>query len=218
VSAQSTAPAPASVVVVGAGPHAKVIVALLASAGVKVEACYDDVQARIGTSLLGAPVRGPIASVLDARLPAILAVGDNAARERLADALGERGLAFATAVHPTAFVHESVTIGPGSVIFAGAVVQPDARIGAHVIVNTSASVDHDCVLEDFVHLAPGVHLAGTVTVERGAFLGVGTVAIPGRRIGARAVCGAGAVVVRDVAAGAKAVGVPARALARVKED
>src|SRR5262249_58040314 len=111
---------------------------------------------------------------------------------------------------PTAWVHPSVTIGAGTVIFAGAVIQPDATIGAHVIVNTRASIDHDCVLGDFVHVAPGVGLAGNVTLEEGAFLGIGAAAVPGSRVGAWATVGAGGVVIQPIAAGVTAVGVPAR--------
>ena len=62
----------------------------------------------------------------------------------------------------------------GSVIFAGAVVQPGTTLGRHAILNTGCSVDHDCLLGDHVHLCPGTHLAGTVRVGAGTMLGAGT--------------------------------------------
>jgi acetyltransferase-like isoleucine patch superfamily enzyme len=80
-------------------------------------------------------------------------------------------------------------------------------------VNTAASLDHDCVLGAFAHVAPGTHLAGSVVVGDGAFLGVGVSVIPGRRIGAWATVGAGAAVIHDVADRVTVVGVPARPLA-----
>lgn len=56
---------------------------------------------------------------------------------------------------------------PGSVVNAG------ARVGDHVILNTCSSVDHDCIVEDFVHVSPGAHLAGNVTVKEGCHVGTG---------------------------------------------
>jgi len=96
------------------------------------------------------------------------------------------------------------------VVFAGAVIQPDAAIGGHAIVNTAASIDHDCVLGDFVHVAPGVRLAGSVVLGEGAMLGIGTVAIPGARVGAWSVVGAGAAILGELPANVVAIGTPAR--------
>lgn len=197
------------IALVGAGGHAKVVVATLRAAGRAVTACYDDDQARWASDVLGAPVRGPITSLAgDADASSVvIAIGSNEARRRWA---GDLAVSWAdAAVHPRACVDETARLGPGSVVFAGAVVQPDARIGAHVIVNTCASVDHDCRIGDFAHLAPGCRLAGGVEIGEGAFLGIGAVAIPGVRIGAWARVGAGAVVIRDVEPGATVVGVPA---------
>src|SRR5262245_10113907 len=127
--------------VFGAGGHAKVVIATLTAAGHDVVAVWDDDAARWGGTCLGVPIRGATAAADD--LPTILAIGDNRARARLASAMTRRWM---TVIHPTAHVHPSVTLGPGTVVFAGAIVQPDARLGAHVIVNTAATVDHDCVL------------------------------------------------------------------------
>jgi sugar O-acyltransferase (sialic acid O-acetyltransferase NeuD family) len=195
--------------ILGAGGHAKVVIATARAAGhVDVEV-YDDDPARVGTTLLAARVVGPLAAVLDdPDRDAVLAIGDNAARHRLGS-LARCHLV--TLVHPTAHVHETVTLGAGTVVFAGAVIQPDTRLGTNVIVNTSASIDHDCILGDAVHVAPGTHLAGNVTLGDGVLLGVGTSVIPGRRIGAWTTVGAGAAVTSDLPAHVTAVGVPARA-------
>ena len=205
------------VVVVGAGGHAKVVVATLQALGVGVRVALDDDESLWGGSLLGVPVAGPISTLADLDgHRVVLALGDNRTRQRLAARLesAHPGLRWAIAVHPSAVVHPSAQIGPGGVVFAGAVVQPDALIGAHAIVNTGATVDHDCRLGDFVHLAPGSHLAGGVVLDGGAFVGMGAVVLPHRRVGAWATVGAGGVVVEDVADGVTVAGVPARALAR----
>ena len=193
------------VAVLGAGGHAKVVIATLRSAGVPVTAVFDDDPATWGHQVLGVPVRGAMS---EAAGRAVIAVGSNLARARIAASLPS--LEWATAVHASAVIAEGVQLGAGTVVFARCVIQPDTVLGEHVIINTGGSVDHDCVIGDFVHLAPGVRIAGTVQIERGAFLGIGSVVIPGRRIGADAVVGAGSVVIRDVAAGATVVGVPAR--------
>jgi sugar O-acyltransferase (sialic acid O-acetyltransferase NeuD family) len=147
--------------------------------------------------------------LLDPEAHAVLAIGDNRTRQRFADPARCR---FATIVHPRAIVDPSVKLGPGTVVFAGAVIQPDTTLGAHVIVNTGASIDHDCWLDDFVHIAPGVRLAGNVSLDTGAFLGIGSVAIPGARVGEWTTVGAGAAVIQDVPADVVAAGVPARVL------
>lgn len=194
--------------VIGAGGHAKVVIAAARAAGEVAIEVVDDDPARHGTFVLGHEVRGGVAAVLaDVDARAVLAIGNNATRRKLAT--GAR-CAFVTVVHPQAVVEPGVRLGAGTVVFAGAVVQPDARIGAHCIVNTGASIDHDGVLGDYVHVAPGTRLAGNVTLDDGVFLGIGAVCVPGVRIGAWTTVGAGAAVVGDLPAGVVAVGVPAK--------
>lgn len=190
--------------VIGAGGHAKVVIATLLDLGVEVTAVWDDAPS--APACLGVPVRGKVAEA-DPAIPAILAIGDNRARARLAGALA---LPWHVAVHPTAYVHATASLGPGTVVFAGAIVQPGAVIGAHAIINTAASIDHDCRLGDFVHVAPGVHLSGAVALDDGVLIGVGACAKPGARVGAWSVIGAGAAVVSAIPAEVTAVGVPAR--------
>ncbi|HEY0483155.1 MAG TPA: acetyltransferase [Kofleriaceae bacterium] len=199
-------------VVVGSGGHAKVVIATARAAGFEVAAVADDDPARWGQRILGVEIAGPTPPVLDdpGQL-AVLAIGDNRARWRLALAARCR---FATVVHPGAIVDASVRLGAGTVVFAGAIVQPDTVLGAHVIVNTGASIDHDGAIDDFVHLAPGARLAGNVAIGEGGFVGIGAVAIPGVRIGAWTTVGAGAAVTGDLPANIVAAGVPARPLVR----
>ena len=85
-------------------------------------------------------------------------------------------------IHPSAWVSQEALIGDGTVIMPGAVVRGSAKIGKHVIVNSGAVVEHDCVLEDFVHIAPGAHLCGNVHVGEGTLVGVGVGIAPNTTI------------------------------------
>jgi sugar O-acyltransferase (sialic acid O-acetyltransferase NeuD family) len=194
--------------IVGAGGHAKVVIATAQASGWTIAAVVDDDSSRWGQSLLGCTVSGPCEPELaNPNTTCVIAIGHNAARRRLAAAARCR---FATLVHPSAVVHPSVQLGPGSVVFAGVIVQPDVRIGAQTILNTAASVDHDSVLGEAVHVAPGARLAGAVEVGDETLIGIGAVLIPCIRVGSRAIVGAGAAVVRDVPDGVTVTGVPAR--------
>lgn len=143
-----------------------------------------------------------------------IAVGDNQARARLTNQVRVSGLELDTAIASTAIVSRSVSIAPGSLLCAGSVVSAAARIGVGVIVNTNASVDHDCVIGDFSHLAPAVALAGDVHVGTRTLVGIGARVLPGIHIGDDVIIGAGSVVTRDVPDGVTVVGAPARILQR----
>lgn len=203
---------PSGVFVMGAGGHGKVVVSTLQERGVEVLGVFDDDAGKWAGRLLGVPVLGglDLAPEYADRGRFILAIGDNDQRARLVERFA--CLDWATAVHPAAYVHPTVRLEAGVVVFAGAVVQPETAVGAHSIVNTGATVDHDCQIGDFAHLAPGVNLAGGVVVESRAMLGVGAVVVPGVRIGEGAVVGAGSVVIGNVDPGDTVAGVPARPL------
>jgi len=140
----------------------------------------------------------------------IVGFGNCRRRIQVARFLRERGFRLATAVHPRATVAADISIGDGSVIVAGSVVNPAAAVGENVIINTGSSVDHECVIGDGVHIAPGVHLAAGVTVERCSWVGIGSVVKEGVHIGSDVMIGAGSVVLHDIPDGALAYGVPAR--------
>lgn len=198
----------APLIVVGAGGHAKVVVATARAAGWTIRAVVDDDARRWDDAILGIRVTGPTGALLgDRDAMCVLAIGNNRTRRHLAE---HAACGFATIVHPSAIVDPTVALGAGSVVFAGCVIQPDTRIGAHAIVNTGASIDHDCAIGDAVHIAPGARLAGGVTLGDEVFVGIGAVIIPGVTVGTRATIGAGAAVLRGVANDAVVVGVPAK--------
>lgn len=149
-------------------------------------------------------------------LYACVAVGGSRGIERLAlqQWLQEEGIRPLTVIHPRAFVASDVELGQGTQILAMSAVCANAKLGHAVIVNTSASVDHGCVIGSGVHVGPGAHLAGEVHVDEHAFIGTSAAILPRLRIGRGAIIGAGAVVTRDVAPNQIVVGIPAKPLIR----
>src|SRR5690606_5139306 len=100
----------------------------------------------------------------------------------------------------------------GNVVFAGAVINPGVETGHAVIINTSATIDHDCWLGAGVHISPGAHVAGGVQIGDEAWVGIGSSVKELVSIGARSKVGAGAAVVASIADETTVVGVPARPL------
>jgi sugar O-acyltransferase (sialic acid O-acetyltransferase NeuD family) len=201
----------------GASDHAGVVIdALRAGGRDDPVALLDDATPDAAAQRFGVRIVGSIAALgtgFDPHATRIhIAIGEGAARRRLALEAAALGFEFATVIHPGATIAATATIGAGSFIAAGAVVGPQARIGAHCIVNTRASVDHDCTLGDCVHVAPGAVLGGHVRVGGGAWIGLGASVRDHLTIGERALIGVGAVVVRDVAADVVAYGCPARSV------
>ena len=138
----------------------------------------------------------------------IISIGNNTVRKIVSNSLESK---YFNAIHPNSFVSQSVTkLGIGISIMANSVVNAFSEIGNHVIINSGAIVEHECFLKDFVHIAPNATLCGNVTVNEGAFIGAGSVILPGIRIGAWATVGAGSVVNRDVPDGVTVYGSPAK--------
>lgn len=207
----------------GASGHALVVADIARLAGYEVVGFLNDLApAQAGRTFDGCPVYGegrPLESLRESVAGAIaIGIGNNAARTRLANRAVAAGFSLPALVHPRAVVARSVTLSVGTVVVAGAVLNPGVRVGELCVVNTAASVDHECVIEDGVMVGPGSRLAGNVAVGAGAWVGIGAVVLQKCRIGAGSVIGAGAVVVRDVPPNVVAYGIPARIVREVNND
>ena len=208
------------VIVLGAGGHAAVVVDTLLDCGMRLLGLVDPAPPAGRDAILGVQVLGD-ESVLERYSPQDLQLANGVggatgaeARRAAYERLAGRGFRFVTVVHRFAYVARGAALADGVQVMAGAIVQPFAAIGPNTIVNTRASIDHDCVVGAHVHIAPGATLSGGVSVGDGAHVGVGATVKQGVTIGAGALVAAGAVVIRDVAAGARVMGVPAGGAAR----
>lgn len=177
----------------------------LRAARITVDAIFDDDPGK--KDLLAIPVVGSYRPDFQRNRQLLIAIGDNRIRYGLTQRIQHP---YATAIHPSALIDPSVSLGEGSVVLHGAILQADTQIGAHVIINTGASVDHDCAVADFGHIAPGAVVCGGVRIGVGTLIGAGAVICPNLTIGQWAVVGAGAVVTRPVPDYAVVVGNPAR--------
>jgi UDP-perosamine 4-acetyltransferase len=203
-------------IALGAGGHLRVLLDVIRLRGIDVAGLVDADPTLHGTVRFGVPVLGADDAVLALPPDQVLlvnglgSVATTARRQRLYVSFRDHGYSFTEIIHPSAVISNDSARAAGVQVMAGAVVQPGAFLGENSLVNTGASVDHDCRIGAHVHLAPGVILSGGVTIGDGAHVGTGAVVVQGVTIGAGATVAAGAVVIGDVPAGAQVMGVPAR--------
>jgi sugar O-acyltransferase (sialic acid O-acetyltransferase NeuD family) len=193
------------VIIFGGGGHAKVVLDTLQQTGICVQGIIDN---KYQGELFGVKRYPNIPDHL-ASSPAIIAIGDNRVRKRIAENFN---LKFTSAVHPTALVSAHASFGEGAMVLHRSIIQAGATLGRHVIVNTAAQIDHDCTIGDYAHLAPGSILCGTISVGEGTLVGAGAVVKPNVRIGNWVTIGSGAVVVKDVPDYAVVIGNPGKIL------
>jgi sugar O-acyltransferase (sialic acid O-acetyltransferase NeuD family) len=207
-----------SLVILGAGGHAKVLIeALRAQGNSDALAALDNNQELWGRKVQGVPVLGG-----DDLLPGLVESGlgrfaiglggvkDNRPRKQLFERALDLGLEPVTVIHPSAIISPSAELGPGCQVLPGAVINADAKLGANVIINTRAVVEHDCRLGSHVHVASGAVLCSGCSLGEGVHIGAGAVVRQLLSIGEWCVVGAGAAVTKTVDKGKMVQGVPAK--------
>ena len=200
------------VVIIGAGGHAKVIADIIEKSGDEIVGFLDD-NKEIGTTIINEyKVLGDLnnrftMAVTKENLEFIIAIGDNKKREEISHS---PNLKFYTAIHPSAQIGLDVRIEEGTVIMANSCINSSAKIGKHCIINTGAIIEHDNIIEDYVHISPNATLGGTVKIGESTHVGIGSIVKNNITICKNCTIGAGAVVVKNILEEGTYVGVPAR--------
>lgn len=190
--------------IIGASGHGKVVADIAKLNGYSDIAFFDDnkdVKECLGFPVLGASEEATEGEVF-------VAIGNSKIRKKLMEFYKDR--VQPVLIHPNAVVADSVTLEKGTVVMAGSVINPDAKIGKGCIINSCSSVDHDCLINDYVHVAVGAHVCGTVTVGEMTWIGAGATIINNVSICSECFIGAGATVVKDVDCRGKYLGIPAK--------
>jgi len=145
----------------------------------------------------------------------VLGFGHCSGRVDVADRLKRNGFRVLTVIHPDAVISSNVTIGEGTIVMAGVIIDPGCKIGRYAVINNSAIISHGSTIDDGVHICPGVSLGGNVHVEPCSWIGIGSCVTEDLCVGARSYVGAGSVVIRDIPSDSLAYGNPARVKGKI---
>lgn len=150
----------------------------------------------------------------------LVAVGDNTQREEITERLAGRvsDSVFPPLTDPTACVASDVRIGAGVVVLAQADGGPGSKLADGVLLNTTATLDHDARMQPFASLAPAVICGGCVSIGARSFIGLGSHLIQELRIGSDTVVGAGSLVLDPLPPGVLAYGHPAQVIRSRRPD
>ena len=200
------------VILLGAGGHARVLLDALRCCGVEVLGFVgpDLSSAELDVEYLGGDECVQGFAVDEVVL--VNGVGNIGGRQRLFDAFKSQGYRFAQVIHPSAIISKQSVLAEGVQVMAGTVIQAGVSVAENVIINTRASVDHDCCIGAHAHISVGAVLAGDIKIGKSVLIGAGSTLIQGIGIGDGSVVGAGAVVIRDVEPCKTVIGVPAKEL------
>lgn len=189
----------------GASGHSKVIIEIIEKTEDTVRILYDDDPAK--SLLLNYPVTNDNSVFKLEGVSWIIGIGNNNIRKKVAE---NNLLQYESVFSSQANISCRAHFGKGTVIMPGATLNSSTQVGNHCILNTTSSVDHDCILEDYVHISPNATLCGGVVIGEGSHVGAGAVIIPGVKIGKWATIGAGSVIIKDVPDFSTCVGNPGR--------
>jgi sugar O-acyltransferase (sialic acid O-acetyltransferase NeuD family) len=202
-------------IIIGYSGHAYVVLDILISNQYQIIGYCDSIKKKLNPfqiKYLGKETDNYPLSILQEN-NYFVCIGDNSIRAKVLENLSiHLNKPSINAIHPKAIYASSVKWHPqgGILVAANATINPIVQIGKGVICNTSSSIDHECIIGDYVHIAPGAVLCGNVTIGNNSFIGANAVVKQGITIGNNVIIGAGSVVVNNLEDDVVVAGNPAR--------
>ncbi len=187
----------------GGGGHGRVVLGALLASQLQVSGILDP-KFELGHQIFGVSILGGnefLESLSQQDVILLNGLGanpDTKNRKKIFKLMQLKGFQFISVQHPSSVIGQDCELGEGTQIMAGVVVQNQVKMGDNSVINTHASIDHDCIIDAHVFISPGVVLCGNVAVGDSAFIGAGAIVLPGIQIGSSAIVGAGAVVTKSV--------------------
>lgn len=204
------------IVLVGGGGHCKSIIdTLLESNDFIIEGIVDpNIQ---GEDVFGIKVIGNDDILINLyesgckyAFISVGSIGECNLREKLSNKLKSIGFILPSIVDCTAIVSKNAVIEGGVFVGKGAIINANTLIKENSIINTRSIVEHDCIIEKFVHVAPGAVISGGVKIGYGSHIGANATVIQNINIGEKVMIGAGSVIIRDVNNNKRYCGNPGR--------
>jgi len=206
-----------NVLIVGSSGHSKVIIDIFEKEGKYKIIGLLDAYRNVGEKTLGYKVVGKENNLPDLlnehpNTKIFIAIGDNWIRQKVKEKILAiiPNIDFATTIHPSAQIGKNVIIGKGVAIMAGAIINSDTQIGDFTIINTKASIDHDCKMFNFSSLAPNSTTGGNVLIGEYSAISISATIKHGISIGKHTVIGAGALLMNDCGDNLIMYGIPAK--------
>lgn len=201
-----------NLILIGAGGHARACIDTIEQEGIYKIAGLIGLAQEVGSKHFGYEV---IAT--DAELPglvaqyqfALITIGQIRSAEhriRLYAEVQDAGFTIPTVIAPTAYVSPHTTIGVGSIVMHGAIINAGAQVGKNCLINSNSLIEHDAHVEDHCHISTGVILNGDTSIGTGTFIGSRAVIKEGVSIGSNSLVGMGIIVRHNIANNEKYLG------------
>jgi len=191
------------ILLVGAGGHARACIDVIQSVGEYDIVGLVGLPNEVGRDVLGYRVigaDGDLGALREECAHAIVGIGQIKTpepRARLFSLLNKHGFRLPRIISPMAYVSSQATLGKGTVVMHGAIINTLARIGDNCIVNSQALVEHDTEIGDHCHVSTAAAVNSGVRVGEGTFIGSNTSVRQGTCIGQHCVIGMGQRVLKD---------------------